>query len=160
MPIAKIETTGISVRNGKVQLRFSFYLEPGDARYEEHHVQVPVIPPEGYTGTVDAEGLPVDQADFDAWLESLPKVWQVNPFHNHFMRVSPDVTDAEIAKLLEDSLDEFYGMWSGGEDIVRTWRPKGREESGDMSPANIRRCELKGLDIAKRAKAFEHRGRE
>jgi len=157
--IAKIEPTGISVRHGKVQLRLSFYLEPGDARYEEHHVQVPVIPPEGYLGEVDTEGNPVDENAYNAWIESLPKVWQVNPFHNHFVRVSSDATDMEIANLLRDSLAEFYGMWNRGEDIMKVWKAKGREVVGDMSAENIQRCELKGLDIVKRASAFEHRER-
>jgi len=157
--IARIEPTGISVRHGKVQLRFSFYLEPDDARYEEHHIQVPVIPPEGYPGELDAEGNPVDFADYEDWINSLPRVWRNNPFHNHFVRVSPDVTDAEISNLMRDSLAEFYGMWSRGEDIVRTWKPKVREMPGDMSAENLERCALKGLDIANRAKQFEHRGR-
>jgi len=157
--IAKVEPTGISVRRGKVQIRFSFYLELGDARYEEHHVWIPVIPPEGYPGEVDTEGNPIDDDVYNAWIDSLPKVWRANPFHNHFVRVSPDVTDGEIADLLRDSLAEFYGMWSKGEDIVRTWKRKRRETPGDMSDYNLYRCALKGLDIAKRAKALEHRGR-
>lgn len=157
MPIARIEPTGISVRNGKVQIRFSFYLDPTDARYEEHHVEVPIIPAEGYPGEVDEEGTPVDPEDYNKWIEGLPKKWQNNPFHNHFVRVSPDVTDEDVIKLLKDSLDEFYGIWSKGEDIVKVWKPK-PETPGDMSPENIERCEVKALDIANRASEFEERG--
>lgn len=157
--IARIEPAGISVRRGKVQIRFSFYLELGDARYEEHYVQVSIFPPEGYPGEVGNAGNPTDMDAYNEWVESLPKVWQNNPFHNHFVRVGPDVRDGEIHQLMGDSLAEFYSMWSRGEDIVRTWKRKGRETPGDMSVANVRRCELKGLDIAKRAKAFEHKGR-
>lgn len=154
MPIARIEPTGISVRKGKVQLRFCFYLNPTDVRYDEHHIQVPIIPAEGYSGEVDERGNPANPEDYNNWLESLPKKWQNNPFHNHFVRVSPDATDGEIRKLMRDSLAEFYSIWSRGEDILKVWRGK-REEAGDMSPENIERCELRGLDIANRASVFE-----
>lgn len=163
--IAIIEPTGISVRRGKVQLRLSFYLEPGDARYDEHHVQVSVIPPEGYLGEVDDEGNATDMDAYNEWLESLPKVWQNNPFHNHMERVSPDVEDAEIADLLRDGLVKFYAAWSRGEqewvEYLKSgaWKHRGREKRGDESPENLNRCALKGLDIAARAKFFEHRGR-
>lgn len=40
MAYGKIEPTGCSVHKGKIQLRFSFYLEPSDPRYIEHHVKV------------------------------------------------------------------------------------------------------------------------
>lgn len=157
--IAKIEPTGISVRHGKVQLRIALYLEPGDARYDEHYVQVPVVPPEGYPGEVDAEGNPTDWDAFNAWEASLPKVWQNNPFHNHFVRVPANVPDVAIFGLLRQHLREFYDIWSRGEDIVKVWKRKGREPEGDMSPENILRCELKALDIANRAASFEHRER-
>lgn len=158
MAVARIEPTGISVRKGKVQIRFCFYLDLTDARYDEHHVQVSVIPDEGYLGEVDDRGRPIDIDHYKAWLKSLPKIWQNNPFHNHFVRVSHDVTDGEISKLMQESLAEFYGIWSRGEDILKVWKPK-REMLGDESPENISRCELKGLDIANRASAFEYRER-
>lgn len=158
--IARLEPTGISVRKGKVQLRLSFYLDPTDARYEEHHIQVPIIPEGGYPGEMvygeDGTGklVPLDRDDYDAWFESLPKKWVTNPFHNHFVRVSPDTADNEIKNLMRDFLAEFYGIWSRGGDILRVWKAK-REEAGDMSPENIHRCELKGLDIANRASEFK-----
>lgn len=160
MAIARIEPTGISVRKGRVQLRFCFYLNPTDARYEEHHIQVPVIPEEGYPGKMVAgengtgEKVPLDRDDYDAWFEGLPKKWQNNPFHNHFVRVSPDATDNEIKQLMQNSLDEFYGIWSRGKDIMKVWKAK-QEEMGNMSSKNIERCELRGLDIANRALLFE-----
>jgi len=157
MPIAKLEPTGFSVRNGLVQLRFCFYLELGDARYSEHHIQMPVIPPEGYSGEVDEMGMPIDEDAYNAWEDGLPKVWQTNPFHNHFVRVSPDVTDAEIKKLMAGSLDEFYGIWSRSGDIGKEWIRPPKEAPGDISPENIERCELKALDIISRADSFEHK---
>ena len=160
MPIARIEPTGCCVRKDKVQLRFSFYLEPDDPRYEEHHIQVPIIPPEGYQGEVDAEGIPVDQTHFNNWIESLPKKWQNNPFHNHFVYVNADVTDAEIKNLLLESLDEFFGIWAKGEDITEAWRTKPLKSKkrfvpGDMSKKNERKCQNKVDDIKRRAIEFE-----
>ncbi len=40
MPYAKVEPKGCVERHGNVQVKLSFYLEPGDARYDEHHVRV------------------------------------------------------------------------------------------------------------------------
>jgi hypothetical protein len=160
MAYAKLEPTGCAVHKGKVQLRFSYYLEPDDPGYEEHHVQVPIIPEGGYPGEVDAEGSPVDQEHYNSWLESLPKEWRDNPFHNHFVYVDADATDAEIKQLLQESLDEFSGIWTEGEDILKAWktRPlksKRRFVAGDMSSQNEKRCQNKAEDIAGRASEFQ-----
>lgn len=129
MAIGKIEPTGCTVRKGKVQLRFSFYLEPGDARYEEHHVRGP-------------DG------------------WQDNPFHNHFVYVDADATDAEIRQLMTESLEEFWGIWANGEDILKAWKAKPlkskrRFVAGDMSTTNMKRCQQKVEDIVERASEFQ-----
>ena len=155
---ASIEPTGIAVRNGKVQIRLSFYLERGDARYEEHHVQIPVIPPEGYLGEVDEMGTPADIEAYNEWRASLPYYWRDNPFHNHFIRIGVEATDEDIKSMVAMHLDEFYGIWSRGGDIVREWKRPPKEGPGDVSQMNIERCEIKALDIAKRAKVFEQRG--
>lgn len=139
MPVAKIEPTGCTVRKGKVQLRFSFYLEPGDARYDEHHVQVPRAP-----GDDTPSG-----------------VWQDNPFHNHFVYVTPGTTDAAIRRMMADALDLFYGeLWSKGLDIVTYWRrvmPGGKLKPGSSSAANIRKCESRVKAIKGRVPDFEVR---
>lgn len=162
MSIAKIEPSGCTVRKGKVQLRFSFYLEPGDPRYEECHTQVPIIPLGGYPGEVDIEGNPINPADYETWKASLPRLWRDRPFHNHFVYVDPDATTAEIRQLLTEAHDEFLGIWSKGEDIDEAWqsRPlksKKRFVPGDESRANISKCERKVEDIKGRAKDFERR---
>jgi len=154
MAIGKIEPTGCAVHKGKVQLRLSFYLEPGDPRYEEHHVQVPIIPEGGYPGEVDAEGSPVDQDHYNSWLESLPKVERDNPFHNHFVYVDADATDDEIEQLLVESLEEFFGIWAGGEDILKAWKPKEGFVPGGMSDKNKQKCQRKVEDIIGRASEF------
>lgn len=160
MAIAKIEPTGCAVYKGKVQLRLSFYLEPGDPRYEEHHVPVPITPEGGYPGEVDAEGSPVDQDRYNSWLESLPKEWRDNPFHNHFVYVDVGAKDAEIEQLLEDSLKEFLGIWAGGEDILKAWKPPKSFVAGDMSTKNKRKCQGKVDDIVKRVTEFQVVSRE
>jgi len=162
MAIGKIEPTGCTVRKGKVQLRLSFYLEPGDARYEEHHVSVPIIPDGGYPGEVDAEGAPVDQEHYDSWFESLDREERDNPFHNHLVYVDADATDAEIKQLMADCLEEFFGVWAKGEKILEAWQDrekllKVKKElvAGSLSEENGQRCQDRGEDIKKRAAEFE-----
>lgn len=180
MAYAKLETTGLAVRKGKVQIRFSFYLEPNDARYDEHHVQVPDPLSEkwqkGYPGVYGDMG-PLDEKDYQKWYDSLPKIWQNNPFHNHFVYVDPDVTDGEISKLMREHLQEFYGLWAEGVDITKAWRemPLKAKQHFDETrkqfislegisskdferyKSRVKACEAKVLDIKNRASAFEHR---
>ena len=111
MPYVKVEPSGCVEKHGLVQVRLAMYLEPTDYAYEKHHIQVPVIPVGGYQGAVDAMGSPVDKADYDNWITSLPKVWQNNPFHNHFLHLEPDVTDDEIEALMAFHLPNFYEAW-------------------------------------------------
>ncbi len=108
----KIEPSGICERKGMVQVRFCMYLEPTDYGYEKHHVQVSVIPPGGYPGKVDKQGNPVDQKVYDKWVGSLQKVWQNNPFHNHFIQVEPDIVDTEILDMGMECLKEAYTDWA------------------------------------------------
>lgn len=162
MAVGKIEPTGCTVRRGKVQIRFSFYLEPDDPRYEEHHVLVPIIPPEGYLGEVDAGDSPIDLDDYSAWIESLPKEWQNNPFHNHFVYVDADTPDAEIKQLLAESLEEFFSIWAENKDILEAWRTqslksKRRSVAGDMSNRNIKKCQNRVKIIISRISDFEVR---
>jgi hypothetical protein len=160
MAYAKLEPTGCAVRMGKVQLRIAMYLESDDPRYEEHHVQVPIIPEGGYPGEVDAEGSPVVQENYNSWLESLPKEWQDNPFHNHIVYVDADVMDDEISQLLAESLEEFYGIWAEGEDIVKAWKERPLKSkrgfvAGDVSSKNIKKCQRKVEDVIERVSEFQ-----
>lgn len=113
---AKIEPSGCGEHHGNVKIRLDFYLDPTDVRYEERHTLVPVIPPEGYPGKVDEEGIPINQADYDTWLVSLPHIWQLAPFHSHFIYADPDVTDAEIQKIANFHLVNFYQAWCQEKD--------------------------------------------
>ena len=97
------------------QIRFCFYLEPGDARYAEHHVNLPIIPKAGYQGGKDEHGQPDSIDDYKVWRDALPKKWQTNPFHNHFIYVPLDATDEDIAKQAEALLPKFYAQWQRNE---------------------------------------------
>jgi len=162
---AEIEKSGIHVRDGLVAVRFAFYLEPFDPRYSEHYVFVmDEMSKEflkGYKGKVNEWGQPVDREDYTKWMESLPKVWHNNPFHNHFDLVSADITDAELKALIKKRLADFGKAWSDGwftEDVLE----KTRQIANGCSPStynktitNYDKCVIKGLDIATRAASFE-----
>ncbi len=109
--IVKIEPSGCSERKGMVQIRFSFYLEPGEHNYHKHYVKIPIVPPEGYPGEVYPNTHPKDMEHFQQWLKKLPKEWQNQPFHDHFIRVEPDTTDEEIMDIGEGFLQEAYDKW-------------------------------------------------
>lgn len=89
---AKIEPTGCVVRNGMVQIRFSFYLEPGDYGYDQWIVDIP-----------GKDGKPIGK--------------RVNFFHTHFVYVEPDTPDSEIQDLAQAYLEEAYIKWACGETI-------------------------------------------
>ncbi len=106
----KIEPSGVCERKGLVQVRLAMYLESTDYGYAKHHVTVPVIPAEGYKGALDKNGRP-DPIEYTAWLKGLPTTTQDNPFHNHFIQVSPTTTDAEIMDIAEAYLHEAGVKW-------------------------------------------------
>lgn len=99
----KVEPTGCCERKGLVQVRFSMYLDKGDYDFERYHVQVP-----------EREPTEEELAD-PKRLEEIPKVWRVNPFHNHFVFVEPDIADEEIMDIGRAFLEEAYIKWASGE---------------------------------------------
>lgn len=125
MPRARIEPSGCGEFHGNVKVRLAFYLTPDDARYDERHYLVPVIPKRGYLGEVDAIGSPIDQADYDAWIESLPKKWVLAPFHNHFLYLPPDVTEDVIVAKADFHLPNFYAAWLQELDKIPSGMRKG-----------------------------------
>lgn len=136
----KVEPTGCCERKGLVQIRFCFYLEPSDARYNERHIHVPIRPPEGYQGEVDAEGSAVDIKDYNEWRKGWPKIWQNTPFHNHFIYIDPGVTDEEIMDIGEELLKEVYADWSSN----KTPNPKNkRVVLPDRTNSRIEACKTK-----------------
>jgi len=113
----RVEPSSCRERKGLVQIRFCMYLDEGDYGYDVHHVQVPVIPEEGYTGKVNEFGTPVDMKHYQKWLNRLPKVWQTNPFHNHFIYVEPDTSDEEIMNIGQAFLEESFIKWASNEKL-------------------------------------------
>ena len=107
----KIEPTGVCERKGLVQIRFCMYLELGEYGYERHHVQVLK---EGavYTGERDALGMPLDMSDYLSWESNQVKVWQNNPFHNHFIYVEHDIDTKTIMDIGEAFLQEAFIKWT------------------------------------------------
>lgn len=101
-----------------VQIRYCLYLDPDDYGYDKHYVEVPIIPEEGYQGKVGEMGVPIDQDDYDKWFSELPTEMQNNPFHNHFVQVEPDITDAEILYIGEVALIEAKRKWDKDEKVL------------------------------------------
>lgn len=106
----EVEKSGCCERKGMVQIRFSFYLEPGDYGYEKHCVQMPEIPEEGYPDIVEMGNSESEKA-FNVWIEALPKKWQNNPFHNHFCCYDSDVTKEKIQSDGKRFLEEAFTFW-------------------------------------------------
>lgn len=93
---------------GMINVDAQFYLEKGDKGYDkyiaEHYVEVMVFPEKGYEGKTNEIGAPVDMEDYKKWLESLPKVWQLNPFCNHSIQFETNVTETEIFAAFDRAL--------------------------------------------------------
>ena len=106
----KFEPSGTHVHKGFLKVRVDLYPDVGDKTYPIHHIQVPVIPPEGYQGAMDM-GIPVDQIDYDNWIDSLPKVWRLNPALCAFTKVPETIGKVE----LEDFTRQVFNK-----DAVRT----------------------------------------
>jgi len=101
----KFEPSGTHVDNkGNLKIRLDFYPTPTSKSYEQHHVEVvDETSPEflaGYKGELDKEGNPVDEADYQKWVDGLPKHWVVNPCLCHFITVSPDITVAGLDSII------------------------------------------------------------
>jgi len=124
---AIIEPSGCGIVKDVAKLRVDCFLNETDPHYDKHYVFVPVIPEGGYPGTVDAEGKPVNQADYDAWIEHLPHIWQNNPFHSHKIWL-PDAgaSDNYINEQIERTLNYFYTFhqqcWDNEIPFIENWK--------------------------------------
>jgi len=110
---AVVNKSGCCEYHGNVQIRIDFYLTPDALRYDDCLVQVIDTTSseylEGYKGELDKNGQPVDLDDYQKWLDSLPTIEQLNPFHSHFVYLSPtEATEAKIKELMEFHLPNFY----------------------------------------------------
>ena len=122
---AKIIPSGCEVRNGNIKVRISLYLESSDAHYDKHFVQVlDTSSPEwleGYKGELD-DSSPIDDANYNAWIDSLPHIWQLNPFHTHFITIPDDtLITSELLNEVRGHLTNFYVAWANEEEIGNGW---------------------------------------
>jgi len=101
----KVEPSGCCIRKGMVQIRLCMYLEPTDYGYEKHHVEI------------YARELTQEELDNPALADLVPKVWQNNPFHNHFIYVDPTVTNTEILNIARSFLNEAYTKWASNTKV-------------------------------------------
>ncbi len=104
--IAKFNSTGTHVHKDFLKVRIDLFPDVGDKTYSIHHIQVPVIPPEGYLGEVDEEESPVVQSDYDNWINGLPKVWQLNPALCHFINIKADTTFLQLTEMVKEIFDK------------------------------------------------------
>jgi len=103
--ITKFNPTGTHEHHGFIKVRIDLYPEVGDKTYPIHHILVPVIPPEGYPGEVDAEGNPIDWNDYNNWIDSLPKIWQLNPALCHFIKINSNISLLELRAKVNEVFD-------------------------------------------------------
>lgn len=112
MAYAALNKTGCEERKGNVKLRLDFYLDAEDPRYSDRYLYlVDVTSAEylaGYPGEVDKDGNPVDQEDYDNWLNAVPHIWENTPFHCHFVYLDANVTVDDIKAEIAFHLPNFY----------------------------------------------------
>lgn len=158
MAKVKIEPSGCCINKGWIQVRLSMYLEPTDPRYNEHHVFVVDETSRkwlnGYKGVVDTMGSPVDQANYDAWIDSLPHIWRDNPFNNHFIYVDETDSNATILLKIEAAFTEFFNGWSQYKEMEEVWHSKARPQLvsktltlTQITAANTRLTQIKAMVI-------------
>jgi hypothetical protein len=109
---------------GIARYRINTYREPGDPGYEEHHVEVPVVPKEGYPGkmipnpdapksgeSLVASFIPENAKDYGEWLASLPTVWQNNPCLNQFIQVNINTTQAQLEEIMREHIKRLKSSY-------------------------------------------------
>jgi len=104
--LIKFNPTGTQIVKGRLVVRLDFYPSVNDKAYRYHYVSVPVIPPEGYLGKVDNRGNPLDDNTFNAWLESLPHVWRLNPCLCHFINVDEGIKLQKLRDFITQTFDK------------------------------------------------------
>ena len=96
------EPSGTHIHKDILKVRLDLYPDKTDKSYAQNYVSVPVIPDGGYPGKVDDEGNPINQKQYDKWVESLPHIWQLNPCLSVFVRVDENITKALMTEFVGD----------------------------------------------------------
>jgi hypothetical protein len=94
--------SGTNLHKEALSVRLDLYPDPADRTYARQYIFVPVIPPEGFPGEVDASGVPVDRASYESWLAGLPHIWKLNPAVCIFVRVDENVTPQLLQEFIGD----------------------------------------------------------
>lgn len=143
---------GVTEKEGRVCIKFMFYLDPGDYRYDEKYYEYPIDSyiKAGYPGKVDEFGNAIDQKDYDTWWDSLPTEMYHSEFHSHFVQVDPDITDEEILYLGEIACIMAKRKWDqhinlGDKKKTIKNQPSKRIENPSLEL--ITECEAKVEDI-------------
>ena len=132
------------IRKGRVKLTFSFYLDPEDYGYDKKFVEVPIVPPEGYLGEIDKDGVPIDQKNFDKWFDKLPTRFVNTPFHNHKVYFENDNTNEEIKFVGEWGALVAKRLWDKDLSLTGEHRIKNKPVKAiSITPERITECEIK-----------------
>jgi len=124
----------------------------------------------GYKGAKDDKtGEPLDWGAYNKWLDGLPTVWQVNPFHSHFVYYDTTVLDDSIKAQIAKVTEYFYAFhtycWDNSLEFIPQWQKVPKQAgtirdvfiAGDSSPPNKSACELKATGITSRTGDFDTR---
>lgn len=136
----KIENTGCCELNQMLQIRFAMYLDIDDYGYEKTRAEV------------FERDLTEEELKDEALANLVAKIWQTNPFHNHFIYIDPPLTDVEILDLGEALLKEAYRKWSMNSKIDLKNEPLLQVEKTDirLTACTNRLQALKAVNLERR----------
>jgi len=170
-----IEPSGCGEFKGRVKIRIDCFLTPESSYYDQYGGAYVVDTASkeylaGYKGAKDDKtGEPLDWDAYNKWLDSLPTVWQDNPFHSHFVYYDTTVLDDSIKAQIASVTEYFYAFhtycWDNSLEFIPQWQkvPKVAGSirdvfiAGDSSPPNKTACEDKSVDIVSRTSDFDTR---
>jgi len=170
-----IEPSGCGEFKGRVKIRIDCFLTPDSPYYDRYGGAYVVDTASkeylaGYKGAKDDKtGEPLDWDAYNKWLDSLPTVWQDNPFHSHFVYYDTTVLDDSIKAQIASVTEYFYAFhtycWDNSLEFIPQWQkvPKVAGSirdvfiAGDSSPPNKTACEDKSVDIVSRTSDFDTR---
>jgi hypothetical protein len=130
MPSGRINPSGCEIRKDRIKLRLDFFLYPTEPNYDKRHLfVVDWDSPEaqaGYPGAVDELGEPIDCAAYQAWEDSLPRVWVDTPLHTHFIHPDHTASDDDIRSEISRCLSYFYAFhqhcWDSKLAFIGEWK--------------------------------------
>lgn len=154
-----LEESGCKIQDGNIRLRFDYYLDPSAVGYEKHHVYVIDETSKeflaGYQGKVDERRNPLDQKDYDNWVNSLPHIWHNNPFVCVFVYVPPTLTDKEIQDKATAILNEAYRHWAVGLDMRGFRTAESAMTVKELTPTEKTTYDTKLTNLVNRKEVFD-----